>query len=104
MDDARELRSRIIERPGARYDESPAGSTSILLRTKTLATYPTAAARYYACDVVRPGGTESEGSSGVLTAEAGTVVYALNLGNAIPPSGTYIIGNNIDGRIIFRYD
>lgn len=104
MDDARELRSRILDRPGARYDESPAGSTAILLKTKTLATYPTSAARYYACDVVKPGGTESEGSTGVLSVESGTVVYALNLGSAIPPSGTYLIGNNIDGRIVFRYD
>ncbi len=88
----------------AEPDVSPSeGSPALLLKTLTVGTYPTAAQSYYAVQAIRPGGTESEGSAVTFTAITGTF-YAMNVGSAIPPSGTYVIGSLVRGRWVFRYD
>lgn len=79
------------------------GAPCFVGKTTTVATYPASAATYFAMLAVTVTGTETEGGSGILT--AGTdVTYALNLGTAIPPSGTYVICTLVDYRWTFRYD
>lgn len=79
------------------------GVPSMVAQTKTITTYPTTAARFYAVAPVDVTGTETEGSSGTFTV-ATTTFYALNIGTAIPASGTNVIVTLVDYRWTFRYD
>jgi hypothetical protein len=81
----------------------PAGAPCLAVQTKTVTTYPTAAARYFACKSLQITGTETEGSTGTVGAGSDTV-YVLNLGTAIPPSGTNVLATFVDYRWVFRYD
>ncbi len=105
-DEARSLRHRLAEMAvtiaTAESRDGSAGCQAIVLRTKTVNTYPTSAGSFYACDVVTVGGTEAEGSAGSFAA-AGTV-YALNVGTKKPPTGTRVVASLQDGRFIFQYD
>lgn len=80
------------------------GAPCMVAATKTLTTYPTTAATYYACDVVAVTGAETEGGAGILTVVSPTTFFALNIGTAIPPTGTKIIVTFVDYRWSFRYD
>lgn len=108
VDEARLLRHRLreleasVERAEAR--DAPAGGAAVVLRTKTVGTYPTTAAAFYACDVLTAGGTEAEGSAAALTAVASATVFALNVGTKKPPSGTEVVAVGADGRFLFQYD
>jgi len=93
-DDDRNERSRVRE-------SGVGGSRSLLVKTKTVTTYPTAAGRFYACEIQGLLGTESEGSTGTLT--AGRTIYAYNLGASIPPTGTPVLLTEIPYRWVFRY-
>lgn len=87
-----------------RRDLNPAfGSPSILASTTTLSLYPTSAQSYFACTPLTLLGTEKEGSPGVTTPGYSTF-FALNLGTAIPPSGTQVLTTFIGSRWVFRYD
>ena len=59
--------------------------------TTTVTTYPTSAAEFYACNPELLTGSETEGATPTFTADTATVVYALNLGTAIPPNGTKLV-------------
>lgn len=106
-DEARTLRNRlaameaVIDRLDARDATAPAGA--IVLRTKTVGTYPTTATSFFACELVTPGGVEAEGASASLAAVA-TTVYALGVGTKIPPTGTRVVAVIQDGRFAFQYD
>ena len=80
-----------------------AGAPSLLAQTTTVSTYPTVAATFFGCLPVTAMGTETEGTAGTLTTGSG-VLYALNLGTAIPPSGTMLLVTFTDHRWVFRYD
>lgn len=106
MDDPRTIRSRLSELAGNldRLDfPAPSSAHPIVVRTVTVATYPTTAGRFYGCQVVTVGGVEAEGNSGSFTLITG-VFYVLNLGSAIPPVGTNLIAEPIDGRWTTRFD
>lgn len=75
----------------------------MLVQTKTVGTYPTAAGKYYACTVVDPGGAESEGGTGTFGVGTETL-FALNSGSAVPPTGTKVIVDPIGGRWVFAYN
>jgi hypothetical protein len=103
---ARVLRDRIEAAAEAR-DRSAAGlpdcAAAMAAVTVTVATYPTAAAAFYGIQDCQINGTETEG--GTATFVAGTATqYALNLGTAIPPSGTQIVVHGVGGRWCFRWD
>jgi hypothetical protein len=49
-------------------------------------------------------GTEVEGGTGTLADAPGSNSIALNLGIAVPPSGTYVLITSTDYRWAFRYD
>lgn len=81
----------------------PAGSVVVLARTKTVATYPTAANRYYAFQTLAVLGAETEGGAGTLTA-LGDTFFAYNCGTAIPASGTDHVVAFTGHRWVFRHD
>jgi hypothetical protein len=80
------------------------GSAALCVITTTVTTYPTTAATFYGCNPEVITGTETEGATATFTADATTVIYCLNCGTAIPPSGTKVVAHAILGRWIFRYD
>jgi hypothetical protein len=79
------------------------GAPARLVQTTTVTTYPTAAARFYAVTPLDAAGDQTEGSTGSFAAGPGTF-YALNLGTAIPPSGTQLLVTWVAHRWVFRYD
>jgi hypothetical protein len=79
------------------------GSASLLAKTTTIQTYPTAVQSFFACLPVILLGTESEGSPGVVYPGTSTF-FALNIGSSIPPSGTQVVASFVGSRWVFRYD
>lgn len=105
MDDVERLLRRQDESDDdASRDEGSAGdgTPTFLGKTTTITTYPTTAARFYGVIPQDVTGTDTEGSTGTLTALTGTIL-ALNLGGAIPPSGTAVICFRVDHRWCFVY-
>lgn len=79
------------------------GSPALLATTTTIQTYPTAVQSFFACQPVTVLGTEAEGSPGVVSPGTSTF-FALNIGSAIPPSGTQVVVCFVGSRWVFRYD
>jgi len=79
------------------------GSSSLLVRTTTVRTYPTSAQVYYACQPLTLLGTEIEGNAGVSTT-TNSIFFALNVGSTIPPVGTQVVVTFVGNRWVFRYD
>lgn len=87
-----------------RRDVDPSLSPpSLLARTTTIATYPTAAQVFYACQPLQILGTEVEGAGGLVSV-SNSNFFALNLGGTIPPPGTQILTTFVGNRWVFRYD
>lgn len=84
--------------------QSTRGAPSMVARTKTITTYPTAASRFYACSPVIITGAETEGATGTKTVDTSTTIYAFNLGGSIPASGTDVNITFVKGRWVFRHD
>jgi hypothetical protein len=106
MSDLRVMRERQIATAAAL--DRPAGggrdgSQALCVVTTLVATYPTTAAVFYACNPVIVTGSEAEGATPSFSADS-TVIYALNLGTMIPPLGTYLVAHEAGGRWTFRYD
>lgn len=80
------------------------GSAARLVTTTTIMTYPTSAAEFYACNPTEIDGTETEGGSASYTADTDQVIYVLNLGTQIPPTGTRLVAHAVGGRWVARYD
>ena len=87
----------------ARAVEDGHGSATILAKTVTVSSYPTAAASFFGCQPVSVLGAEAEGGPGSLTVITQTF-YALNLGSTVPSSGTYVLCTFTGNRWVFRYD
>jgi hypothetical protein len=108
MNDLRILRDRqtaassALDRSGAAADLY--GSAAMCVVTTTVSSYPASAAEFYACFPELLTGPETEGATPTFTADADTIVYALNLGTAIPPNGTKLVIHAAGGRWVFRYD
>jgi hypothetical protein len=79
------------------------GAHASVLQTTTVGTYPTAAASAFGVKRVKVTAALSEGAPVTLAAE-GFVFYALNLGSAVPPSGTFVLATQASGKWVFRYD
>lgn len=106
LDEARRLRDReaTFLDDLSRRDRVPSfGSPSLIVQTRTLRMYPTAAQRFYACVAQTVLGTEVEGGLGNFTPGPATF-FALNLGSSIPPVGTYVLATFVESRWVFRYD
>jgi hypothetical protein len=107
MNDLRVMRERqsaaadALDRAAA---GDPYGSAALCCTTTTVDTYPTSAARFYGCNPNLIYGDETEGATPSFSADGATVLYALNLGTAIPPSGTTVVVHSVGGRWCFRYD
>jgi hypothetical protein len=107
MSDLRVMRERQLNASAAldrSAGQDPYGSAAMCVITTTLVTYPLAAAEFYACNPELLTGTETEGAAATFTADSATVVYAVNVGTAIPPSGTKVVIHAAGGRWVFRYD
>jgi hypothetical protein len=107
MNDLRILRDRQTAAENA-LDRSatsaPFGSAALCAITTTVTTYPTSAATYYACNPELLSGAETEGTAPTFAADTSTIIYAVNLGTAIPPNGTALVIHSVGGRWAFRYD
>jgi hypothetical protein len=105
-DESRILRERLAELCAA-LDRIPDAlaclPTSLLVQTTTVATYPTVAGRYYACTPVAVGGNEAENQTPTFATQSG-VVYAANLGSAIPPNGTRTVIDLAGDRYVFSFN
>ncbi len=86
-----------------RADEPSPGGPTLLVRTKTLTAYPTAASRFFACEPASILGAEVEGGAASLEPATGTLL-AFNLGVAVPPPGTYLLVTFLQNRWVFRHD
>jgi hypothetical protein len=80
------------------------GSAALCVVSTRVTTYPTTAATYYACNPELLGGSEAEGAAPTFARDGATVIYALNVGTAIPPEGTKLVIHATGGRWCFRYD
>jgi hypothetical protein len=93
--------ARVVDQiPG----NSSGGTAARIVTTTTITTYPTSAAEFYACNPTEIDGTETEGGSASYTVDADQVLYVLNVGTAIPPSGTRVVAHAVGGRWVMRYD
>lgn len=72
-------------------------------KTTTVGTYPTAAQSYYAFALMVFGGPEVEATT-PTSSVTGNIVYAFNLGSAIPPPDTQAVAALKNGRWTFRFD
>ena len=107
MNDLRILRDRQTAAENAldrAVSAAPFGSAAMCAVTTTVTTYPTSAGAFYACNPELLYGAETEGGAPTFTADTATVLYAFNLGSAIPPNGTKIVIHAAGGRWAFRYD
>jgi hypothetical protein len=77
---------------------------AMVAQTTTVTTYPTTASAFYGVIPQAVNGTESEGTAATYIPYTGAIAYALNLGTAIPPSGTNVVCHAVGGRWCFRYD
>jgi len=80
------------------------GSTSLLVTTTTVTTYPTTAGSFYASNPTEIDGSEIEGGAVTYTADSTQIVFILNVGTQIPPAGTRLVAHAVGGRWVFRYD
>jgi hypothetical protein len=80
------------------------GSTSLLVTTTKVSTYPTSAASFFASNPTEIDGSEVEGGAASYTADTTQVVYVLNVGTQIPPVGTRVVAHAVGGRWVFRFD
>jgi hypothetical protein len=103
---ARQIRLRHADLIDAveRLDQGGGGADTAVVQTTTVSTYPVTAAASYAVVPVQLGGAETEGAAATVAADSSRVFFALNLGSAIPPSGTNLICFSAGGRWSFRYD
>ena len=107
MNDLRVLRERHTSAEDAldrAVGQELYASPALVGVTTTVTTYPTSAGAYYA---VNPGlitAAETEGTAGSVSADTGTVIYALNVGTSVPPNGTSIVVHGVGNRWVFRYD
>jgi hypothetical protein len=105
-DESRTLRDRhagLLDEAGRLDGQAGPLPGPMLVQTKTVTTYPTAAGKYYAVAPVDPGGSEGEGNTGTF-AVGSTTFYALNAGSVVPPSGTKVIAMALGGRWVFVYN
>jgi hypothetical protein len=107
MSESRTLRDR-QSAASADLDRSaggmPHGAAALIAQTTTVATYPTTAGLMYGLIAQDIDGDEVEGAACTYTATSANVLYAVNLGTAIPPNGTNVIVSAVGGRWAFRYD
>jgi hypothetical protein len=107
MNDLRVIRERQLV-AAASADRSartdPYGSAALCVITTTVTSYPVAASAFYACNPELLTGPETEGAAATFTADTATVVFAVNVGTAIPPNGTKLVIHGAGGRWVFRYD
>ena len=82
---------------------STIGSPTLVVRTKSLGSYPAAASRFFACEPITILGPEVEGSSGQAY-PAGTTLFAYNLGSSIPAQASILIATFVAHRWVFRHD
>lgn len=106
MIDDRIIRERIADLE-AELDRLAAAdasaTTSMVVQTTTVASYPTAAGRYYAGIPQGVVGTEAENQTPTFASGSG-VVYFANLGITVIPSGTKVKIDLVGGRWVTRYD
>jgi len=86
-----------------RKTESAAGNSTVLVKTVTVSTYPTAVQSFFGVQRAIVSGTEAEGQTPTFTLH-GSTFYAANVGSTVPPSGTYVLASLVGGRWEFRYD
>jgi hypothetical protein len=108
VNDLRVLRDRFAAASSAldrsTSTESSGGNAAMCVVTTTVTTYPTSAGAFYACNPELLTGSEAEGATPTFTADTATIVYALNLGTAIPANGTKLVIHSVGGRWSFRHD
>jgi hypothetical protein len=107
MNDLRVMRERQLIASAAldrSCAQNPHGSAAMCVVTTAVTTYPTVASSFYGCSPALLTGAEIEGAAAIFTVDAGTIIYAFNVGTAIPPSGTKIVIHAASGRWTFRYD
>lgn len=104
-DESRTLRRRVQELEDALasgLEDIKVGSASLVGHTTELHDYPSVAQAYYACFPVRISGEIGEGIAPELT-DGETAFYALNVGNAVPPEGSYFVITETGGRYTFDF-
>jgi hypothetical protein len=95
-----DIEKALEQSPASSFDN---GSMAFLLKTATRAAYPTAAGRFYWCEICKVSAAPTEGAAGTA-AGTGQFVYAYNLGGAIPPVGTLVVGTQAGPNYAFRFD
>lgn len=104
--EATRLREREPANPARTQTRGMASATNcpiLAAQTKTVTTYPNVAQRFFACATVSVLGAEVEGGTGAISADS-SLIYALNLGTAVPPVGTTVLLFFSGNRWVFLYN
>jgi hypothetical protein len=106
MSEARTNRNRSIaidDMADRLAQPNPYVHRSLVVITTTVTAYPTVAQSVYACLQSDPTVAESEGATATYANGTG-ILYALNVGTAVPPPGTRLILEAVKGKWLFRFD
>lgn len=66
------------------------GARNVFAKTKTVASYPSAAGKMFACATCTILGADTEGSTPTINDGTDTFYAYLPTGRPVPPSGTYV--------------
>jgi hypothetical protein len=105
-DELRLLRDRVAElekQVDAMGNEEPGSDRIELGKTVSEGSYPTSAQRFYAVELYKLSGTETENAVGTLT-DLNARIRAYNHGSAVPPVTTQVVVKQHNGRWSFRYN
>lgn len=80
------------------------GAAARLLTTTTVTSYPSVAASFFGANPTEIDGAEVEAGAPTFTPDGSQVVFALNVGTQVPPTGTTVVAHAVGGRWVFRYD
>ena len=104
-DESRTLRARQSDL-GDEIDRQPLAdigtSAALLVRTVAVSSYPTTAGVAYGVQALDLSVSEAEGATPTLTVLAGKF-FAINLGSNIPPVGTSLLVELVQGKYVFVY-
>lgn len=85
------LRERLREiENGSVTTEETSGRVSLLARTRSVGSYPSAALKVYSCEILHVMGAETEGATPTKY-PTGVYIFAANLGTAVPAQGTEVL-------------
>lgn len=92
--------------PGPAQGTRGSYTSNVLLARTVLEeddSYPETTGVFFKCEILDAGGDEEVGEP-IESEASGAYVYAVHIGNTIPPEGAKVILRAVPYRWVFRYD